>query len=645
MEKLRLMLKKIIEEEANLESIEIESESLDIALEEACSKLNVTLSELDYEILESGDNGIFGFGKKKYKIRVYKARNTLDILEMSESSSIDDMDINLEETLQSKDGEAFVRITGEGVLLKVVAPVKDGLPVELQEVCQKLEFRGFEQYDENVLNEIINKAEGEYIKIGTMPLNVVNDSTANVQVSETKMRAYIIISAPGPGGYDLDVDQIRSILKSHNVIVGIKEDVIEKILDYPEYDTPIWIAEGIKVVNGVDASITYHFNTSKKKEFHEQNNGQIDFKSMNNIQNVTAGQVLATKNLATTGEPGRTVTGEIIYNKPGKDFVLQEGKNTKVSDDGLNIVALTNGQVNFSAGKVNVDEVYIVQGDVNLKTGHISFLGNVIVTGSVEDNFNITAEGNIEIKGSVGKCRLEAKGNITVSQGIMGKDEAYIKAGECLYAKFIQQVSKVEVGDSVYVQDAIMQSYVDATKEICCVGKRATIVGGDLRAGETIKSGTIGSQSGTETIIEVGIDPKKRQELMEALAEQEDAYKKLEEVQVNFSGLQNLKKQLRDKFPKEKEEIYKNLSEEINRLNDVIRKMEAVIGELNQYLAMLKGKGSVIATKIVYPQVKIYIKNSMLPIRTEYKKIQFILEHEEVNAVQYIEEKKDEDKR
>ena len=218
MEKLRLMLKKIIEEEANLESIEIESESLDIALEEACSKLNVTLSELDYEILESGDNGIFGFGKKKYKIRVYKARNTLDILEMSESSSIDDVDINLEETLQSKDGEAFVRITGEGVLLKVVAPVKDGLPVELQEVCQKLELRGFDKYEEDVLNEIINKAEGEYIKIGTMPLNVVNDSTANVQISETKMRAYIIISAPGPGGYDLDVEQIRSILKSHNVI-------------------------------------------------------------------------------------------------------------------------------------------------------------------------------------------------------------------------------------------------------------------------------------------------------------------------------------------------------------------------------------------------------------------------------------------
>lgn len=645
MEKLRLMLNKIIEEDSNLESIEIESESLDTALEEACSKLNVALSELDYEILESGDNGIFGFGKKKYKIRVYKARNTLDILGMNKQSDVSDIDINLEDTIQSKDGEIFVRITEEGVLLKVTAPVKDGLPVDIQEVCQRLESRGFKEYDEKILKEIIDKAESEYVKIGTMPLNISNDSTADIKISETKMSAYIIISAPGIGGYDLDVEQIRNILKNHDVIIGIKEDVIAKILDYPEYDTPILIAEGIKVINGVDASITYHFKTSKKKEFYEQNNGQIDFKSMNNIQNVTAGQVLATKNPATAGELGRTVTGEIIYNKPGKDLVLQEGKNTKVSEDGLTIVALTNGQVNFTAGKVNVDEVYIVQGDVNLKTGHISFLGNVIVTGSVEDNFNITAEGNIEIKGSVGKCRLEAKGNITVSQGIMGKDEAYIKADKCLYAKFIQQVSKVEVGDSVYVQDAIMQSYVDATHEICCVGKRATIVGGNLRAGETIKSGTIGSMAGTETIIEVGIDPKKRQELMEAVAEQEAAYKKLEEVQVNFSGLQNLKKQMKNNFPKEKEEIYKNLSEEINRLNDVIKKQEIIIEELNQYLAMLKEMGSVIATKIVYPQVKIYIKNSMLPIRTEYKKIQFILEHGEVNAIQYIEEKKEDEKK
>lgn len=645
MEILRLMLNKIIEDDSNLESIEIESESLDSALEEACLKLNVSLSELDYEILESGDSGIFGFGKKKYKIRVYKARNTLDILSMSKQSGAGDIDISLEDTIQSKDGEAFVRITEGGVVLKVTAPVKDGLPVDIQKVCHKLKARGFTEYDENVLKEIIDKAEGEYIKIGTMPMNFTNDSTADIQISETKMSAYIIIRAPGPGGYDLDVEQIRSILKNHDVIVGIKEDVITKILDYPEYDTPVLIAEGIKAVNGTDASITYHFRTSKKREFQEQNNGQIDFKSMNNIQNVTAGQILATKNQATNGELGRTVTGEIIYNKPGKDLVLQEGKNTKVSEDGLNIIALINGQVNFTAGKVNVDEVYIVQGDVNLKTGHISFLGNVIVTGSVEDNFNITAEGNIEIKGSVGKCRLEAKGNITVNQGIMGKEEAYIKADKCLYAKFIQQVSKVEVGDSVYVQDAIMQSYVDATHEICCVGKRATIVGGNLRAGEVIKSGTIGSMAGTETIIEVGIDPKKRQELMEAVAEQEAAYKKLEDVQVNFSGLQNIKKQMKNNFPKEKEEIYKNLSEEINRLNDVIKKQEVIIDELNQYLSMLKEVGTVIATKIVYPQVKIYIKNSMLPIRTEYKKIQFILEHGEVNAIQYVEEKKDDEKK
>lgn len=639
MEKLRVMLRKIIEEESKLECIEIKGESLDAALEEACQKLGISLSELDYEIMESGDGGILGFGKKKYKIRVYKTRNTLDMLNQFENENkTDGLDIDLENQLQNRDGEAFVRIVESGVWLKVTAPVLEGIPISEEEVFQKLERRGISDYEGKVVKSIVQEAKGEYQKIGHMPMNVINDASATVQISESKMKAYITIVPPKAGGYDLELDQIRSILKNNGVIVGIKEDALNSIIDYPEYEKPILIAEGIKVINGTDAQINYHFNTSKKREFQEHN-GQVDFKSINNIQNVVAGQTLATKIPATEGTSGRLVDGEMVYNKPGKDIVLQEGKNTQVTEDGMHIVATTNGQVSLNAGKVNVDEIYIVQGDVNLKTGHIVFLGNVVITGSVEDNFNVTAEGNIEIKGSVGKCRLEAEGNIIVSQGIMGKDEAYIRAGGSLYAKFVQQVSKVEVGDSVYVQDAIMQSYVDATKEICCVGKRATIVGGDLRAGELIKSGTIGSLSGTETIIEVGIDPKRRQQLMELTSEQENAYKQLEQVEVNFNGLKIQRKQMKDKFPKEKEELYKSLSEEINKYNEIIKSTTADIEEINKYLIMLKSKGHVIATKIVYPQVKIYIKNAMLPIRTEYKKVQFELENEEVGVVQYNEEK------
>ena len=47
------------------------------------------------------------------------------------------------------------------------------------------------------------------------------------------------------------------------------------------------------------------------------------------IQNVVTGQVLATKIPATQGENGRTVDGELIYAKPGKDLELNEGKTPK----------------------------------------------------------------------------------------------------------------------------------------------------------------------------------------------------------------------------------------------------------------------------------------------------------------------------
>lgn len=642
MYKLKVMLNKIIEEESNLECIEVTGNTLDEALENACLELEATLSELDYEILESGDKGLFGLGKKPFRVKVYRAKDTMEMLKsfMSEMGSGESaLQLNLEDELKSKDGEAFIRITDNGALLKITKPVANGLPVPDTEVYNLISFRGIKEYDDKLVKKALKECSGEYVKIGTMPLNVLNDGSANVQISSDRMKAYLMLVPPKPGGYDLELDQIRSILKNNSIIVGIKDDVLNSLIDYPVYDKPVLVAEGVKVQNGSDASINYHFNTSKKVQF-EEHNGQIDYRSLNSIQNVVTGQILATKIPATQGEPGRTVDGEMLLPKPGKDIQLVEGKNTRVSEDGLTIIAATNGQVNLLGGKVNVDEVYVVSGDVNLKTGHITFLGNVIVNGNVEDNFNVIAEGNIEIKGSVGgKCRLEAEGDIIVTQGIAGKGETVIRAGKSVFAKYIEQVKKIEVSEGVYVQDAIMHTNVDATKEICCIGKRATIVGGDLRAGELIKSLTIGSQSGTETIVEVGIDPKKRQQLVELTLENENAYKQLEELEINFTTLKNQKKQMRDKFPEDKQIKFNSLNEEIVKLKKIIQKTTEEIEEINNYLSSLRDRGRVIAGKIAYPQVKVYIKSSMLQIRTEYKKVEFVLDGGEVNVLPYKDEK------
>ncbi|MCG8570610.1 MAG: FapA family protein, partial [Spirochaetes bacterium] len=384
----------------------------------------------------------------------------------------------------------------------------------------------------------------------------------------------------------------------------------------------------------------YKFNTEKKIELHEED-GRVDFKNLNIVQNVVAGQILATKSPADEGEPGRTVTNEILPAKSGKDVPLNPGKNTILTEDGMSIVAEKNGQVAITAGKVVVEEVLTIQGDVNMKVGNITFLGTVIVIGNVEDGFSISAQGNIEIRGSVGKCNLDAEGDIVVSQGIMGKGEGTIRSGKNLFAKFIENVKSIDVTETVIVQDGIMHSYIDATKEISCVGKRATIVGGRLRAGELVKSKTIGSTAGTETIIEVGIDPKKRQRMHELNEDAEKAYKELEAIEANFHNLENQKRQLRKNFPEEKQKLFDELKEEITKHNEVIENVNKEKEEINKYLAMLKNKGKIIASKTCFPQVKLYIKNAFLQIRTEYKKVEFVLEHEEINVEQYTESEDD----
>ena len=636
--KLKEILRNLIEQESQIKSVITKGGSLEEALEKGCNELGVKISEIDYEIIDYGKKGLFGFGRKDFKIKVYIAKDKNEIINKI-------INTNYEEALQfegakkgitNKDSECFLRVTSKGILLKVTPPVGKGKKISEKKVLDAIYSHGINKYNESVVNKIIKEHSGEYHKIGEMPMSVANDSTATVQINNDEMKAYIVLTPPKPGGFDLEISEIKNILNNNNVVVGIDDDILSNLFDYPIYNEPVLIAKGVKVIEGQDAKINYNFRTSKEEIHLIEEDGKVNFKELNIVQNVVAGQILATKEAATLGEPGRTVTNKLIPSKPGKDVNLLPGRNTKLTEDGLNIVAEINGQVYLMAGKVVVDPVYIIQGDVNLKTGNILFLGTVIVQGNVEDGFSIKAAGNIEIHGSVGKCEIEAEGDIIITGGVMGKNEGRITAGKSVYAKFIESV-KVEAEIGVYVQDGILHSFIDAVKEIICIGKRGAIVGGKLRAGELVKSKALGSIANPETIVEVGIDPKKRQTMLELEEKRERAYKDLEPIKANFENLKNQKRVIK-KLPDDKEELFKNLSDQINELEKIVQITNSEIKEIESYLAQLKSMGKIIASKIAYAGVKLYIKNAFLNIKNDYKKVAFILEAGEVSTIPYTED-------
>jgi uncharacterized protein (DUF342 family) len=463
----------------------------------------------------------------------------------------------------------------------------------------------------------------------------------SVEITADEMKALISVIPPGSGGCDLSAETYMSFLRNNRVQYGVKEDFLRAFADRPLYNEPVLAAEGTKPVDGRDAYVRYNFNTDQTKvSLRENGSGRIDFKELNIIQNVVENQPLAKKMPGEPGTAGRTVTGKMLPAKSGKDIVMPLGKNVHLGDDGETIIADINGQVVEVGGKINVEPVYTVNGDVNLKTGNIIFLGTVIITGNVEAGFSVKAAGNIEVNGTVEKAELDAEGDIIVHQGITGKANGLIRAGRSIWARFIEN-ALIQAGNMVVVSDGIINSQVDAFNRIICSGKRAHIVGGRLRASEEINAKILGSPtSGTETICEVGFDPKSKEELNRLAEKKEVLKKELEDIQRNLQTLINIKKQ-RKSLPEDKEANMQELMERRQILMEDMKKTLETIEQVQQFLEGLKIRGRVSASSRVYPGVRILIRDAKDDVRNEYKAVTFVLEDGLIRVTKY--EETDED--
>jgi len=597
--------------------------------------LDLPIKNLDYEITERGNKGFFGQGKKLWAIKAYERLITLK--SKLEDLEKDDGDTSAVQINDDIDGEIFINLNPDGAFLKVIPPKGKGRKVSDNEAFRLLNSRNVMKFDQEQVSTIVKEASGEYVKAGDFEHRPVNDSMITVEITDSEMKAYMYVTPPGVGGCDISVETYLSFLRNNRIVYGVKQDFLKEFADRPIYKEKLVVAEGLPPKDGKHAYIQYNFETDQNKiRLREGINGKIDFKDINIIKNVVAKQPLAKKIDPEKGVSGRTVTGQFIPARNGKDITLPLGKNVHVAEDKVTILADINGQVVLAGGKINVEPVYTVAGDVNLKTGNIMFLGTVIIKGNVEDGFSVKAAGNIEVNGTVERAELDAEGDIIVHQGVTGKNSGVIRAGNSIWARFIENTI-VEAGDTVIVSDGIINSQVDANKRIICQGKRAHIVGGRLRATEEINAKTIGSPtSGTETVCEVGIDPKSKIQLENLAAQKVEMEKQLEEVQLNIQTLVNIKKQ-RKSLPEDKEVYMGELMDKRQALSSDLLKNKEETEKIEDFLNTIKTRGKVSASSKVYPGVKIIIKDAVNDVRNEYKGVTFVLENNLVRVVKYEE--------
>jgi uncharacterized protein (DUF342 family) len=633
---LQQRVKERLGQDRSIHLIEAEGPTIEAAVSEAAGLLDVPVKHLEYEVIERGSPGLLGVGKKDWKVRAYE-RAAGEIEEDDDEAEFEEFGEVLEEPVSDRNGEVFVLLTSDGAMLKVTPPAGKGKRATDAQAMMFLNNRAVKEIDEDLVKTVVREAEGEYVRVGVFAHNLANDSTARVEIVENNMKALLTVTAPGPGGFDLDYDYYISLLTQNRVYNGIREDFLRDFVDRPVYREAVIVAEEAKPVNGRDAFIQYNFETGKKKvKLNEGADGKVDFKNLNVIQNVVEGQPLAKKIPAEQGVPGKNLSGETLPAADGRDIPMPTGKNVRVAQDGETIIAETNGQVLLIGDKINVEPVYQVNGNVNLSTGNIDFLGSVIISGNVEDGFSVKAAGNIEIHGTVERASLQAVGDIAVYQGITGKGTALVRAGRSIWARFIENTI-VKAGNMVVVSDGIVNSQVDAFQRIVVKGKRAHIVGGRLRATEEINADSIGSAaSGTETVCEVGYDLKAKLR-HDTLVEKKIALEEeLTTLQRELQTLINIQKQ-RKTLPAEKEIEMKEMIKKRQSLMTTIRNLSAEIQKLKDHLESGPCTGKVCAAAKVFPGVRIVIRDMHEDVRTDYKAVTFILENGLIRATQYEE--------
>ena len=346
-------------------------------------------------------------------------------------------------------------------------------------------------------------------------------------VSQDKMMAWVFVFPPYGEG-TLQLESIGAALREAKVTTGINQEVISRIFDEKLYFRIIPVAIGTPPVQGENGTVTELYERNPEREVMIDEEGMADYKYTNYVRQVRQGDVICELTLPVPGVPGVRVDGTVAEPKPVRPASPPRGANTRITDDGLQMVATIDGHLEFENQAFQVRPVLNIRGDVDYGTGNINFLGDVHVTGDVRENFSVTASGSITVDGLVEAARIEAGGDLLISRGVVGDNRAMIRSKGVVRVKYLENCI-VYASRGVYA-DCVMNSQIfsDSFIEVC--SGRGSVIGGALTAAQSIRAKMIGAKSGRKTELTLGVLPYVQIELQDIQEDLEANRKETDEL-------------------------------------------------------------------------------------------------------------------
>ncbi len=439
------------------------------------------------------------------------------------------------------------------------------------------------------------------------------DAVIKVYLSKDFLQAFLYMEPPVNGGKAPTNDVIMKALMEKKVIYGIDMNLVRELENNPVYNKELIIAKGTSPEDDKDAVLKFHFPVTKDIKPKVNEKGTVNFHEMGIVENIEAGKILCTKVPVVKGKEGKAVTGKILKPKKGKDKVLPVGKNTIASDDGLEVVADADGQVDFIGNKINILDTFEVRSNVGSETGDIEFVGNVTVFGNVQSGYTINAGGNVRVEGLVEAAHIKAEGSISIMKGMNGMGKGILESKENINCKYMENA--IAVAKGFIRSESMLNCQIRCGENLEMIGKRGMLVGGSYIAGKNIFAKTIGSDAYTHTEVEIGKEP----ELYEKLNHLNEKIPQIKKEINDLEKIVGFLKQLESvgKLTEEKRGILENAVHTKQVKQEEMKESNLQHEEITEILA-LKAKGKIVCTDKIYPGVRVSIGIAKMSINNVF---------------------------
>jgi uncharacterized protein (DUF342 family) len=438
------------------------------------------------------------------------------------------------------------------------------------------------------------------------------DGYVAIMVCADEMEARADFIAPAGDGRLLEPDDVSRMLEAKEVSVGIDWEVIKEALfrcnteRIDLLDVPV--ARGVEPLDELPEQLVIEQQLLQTAKREQVDSHRVDFRDTSFFVIVHKDELLARLVPERSGREGYTVLGRALPYKTGKVPRLTPGKNTRVEDD--RVVAECDGRFLHTPKSFWVNEVLDIAGDVDYRTGHIDFPGDVYVRGEIKAGFRVHAGGSVYCTKTMDASEVLCAQDLVIGWGLIGRKAGKVKVEGELRAKFVENCY-VEAKGSVMVEVGILNSTVFSGDQIE-TGRKGVIAGGSVTAQNGVHATQLGTRMGPRTELYCGTDFVTEQKLEWIRNKNMELAFKLKQVQNRLQKSPENQEKLLD--------VQRRIKEAIHKLNEAA---QSLLFQLDR-----NEEAEIVVSGYVYPGVYVEICHVSFVVGRMLKAVKFRLDKE-----------------